>query len=196
MGHPVGTDPTRFHLIAPYESDPRQWLRKPWIDQYTGKPYHITTTGGHGTRRTARVKTYGDVCREYEFHPEAKSADENGDACGKETVGLLRRRHVHIDFIRYIGKESNSLEAVDSGLIHSEQSVYTEYPDERRDEWQMKVLPSLKKLPVSELMRESGISRSALFEVLAGRSRPHPKNRDILEAALAQFTQKGSEVLE
>ena len=181
LGQPIATDATRFHLIAPYESDPRQWPKKPWIDQYTGRSYRITTAGGHGTRRAARVKTYGDVCREYEFHPEAKCADENGDACGKQTVGLLRRRHVHIDLIKYIGKESNSLEAVDSGLIHSEQSVYTEYPDERRDEWQVKVLPALKRIPVPELIKGSGLSRSALFEVLAGRSRPHPKNRELLE---------------
>jgi hypothetical protein len=114
--------------------------------------------------------------------------------CGKQTAGLLRRRHVQIDFIKYIGKESNSLEAVDCGLIHSEQSVYTEYPDERRDEWQTKVLPALKRMPVPELIKGSGLSRSALFEVLAGRSRPHPKNRNVLEAVLAQFTQKGLEV--
>jgi len=36
-----------------------------WIDQYTGKTYRITTTGHHGTRQTARVKTYGDALREY-----------------------------------------------------------------------------------------------------------------------------------
>jgi hypothetical protein len=51
---------------------------------------------------------------------------------------LLRRRHVHIDLINYIGKESNSLEAVEAGLIHSEHAAYTEYRDERRDEWQIK----------------------------------------------------------
>ena len=55
------------------------------------------------------------------------AADSEGNACDKQTIGLLQRRHVHIDPIRYIGKESNHLEAVDAGLIHSEQSVYTEY---------------------------------------------------------------------
>jgi hypothetical protein len=59
---------------------------------------------------------------------------------------------------------------------------YTEYPDPRRDEWPMKILPALKNLPLSVLMKESGISRSALFEVLAGRSRPHPKNQERLKS--------------
>jgi hypothetical protein len=31
------------------------------------------------------------------------------------------------DGIRYIGKESNSLEEVDAGLFHSPENVYTEY---------------------------------------------------------------------
>jgi hypothetical protein len=24
LGHPIGSDPERFHLIAPYESDPKR----------------------------------------------------------------------------------------------------------------------------------------------------------------------------
>jgi hypothetical protein len=33
LGHPRGTKPERFHLIAPYETDSGQWLKKNWIDQ-------------------------------------------------------------------------------------------------------------------------------------------------------------------
>ena len=68
----MGTNPERFHLIAPYELDPSQWLRKDWIDQYPGQRYRVTTSGYHGNRTSARVKAYGDVLVEYEFHPEAK----------------------------------------------------------------------------------------------------------------------------
>jgi hypothetical protein len=182
LGHPTGADPQRFHLIAPYESDPRRWLKMEWIDQYTGNKYAITTTDNHGGRKTARVKTYGEVLREYEYHPEAKCADADGKTCEKGSTGLLQRRHIHIDLIKYIGKESNSLEDVDAGLIHSEQSVYTEYTDERRDEWAMVVLPALKKVSFQDLLKESGMSRSALFEVLAGRCRPHRANRERLAA--------------
>ena len=62
-----------------------------WIDQYSGKSYRITTAGHHGTRTTARVKTYGDILQEYEFYPESKCADANGDLCTKQTIGLLQR---------------------------------------------------------------------------------------------------------
>ena len=158
-----------------------------WIDLYTGKPYRITTTGHHGTRHSARVKTSGDVLREYEFHPESKCADANGNPSGKQTIGLLQRRHIRIEQIKYIGKESNSLEDVESGLVHSARSVYTEYSDPRRDEWQTKILPALKKVPLKILVEKSGMSRRALMNARAGRSRPHRKNRELLAVLLRKL---------
>jgi hypothetical protein len=120
FGHPEGVRPQQFQLIAPYEPDPRRWLKAPWIDRYSGKRFRITTKGPHGTQGTARVQTYGEVVEAYERHPEAKCADANGEPCGKQTVGLLQRRHVRIDTIINIGKESNSLEEVQAGLVHDE----------------------------------------------------------------------------
>lgn len=189
LGHPPGVNPERFHLISPYESDSRLWLKKMWIDQYSGKEYRITTSGPHGDRQTARVKTYGDVLREYEFHPESKCADIKGEPCDKQTVGLLQRRHIRIDQIKYIGKESNSLEEVEAGLIQSADNVYTEYVDPRRDEWQTKILPILQNMEPSAVMELSGKSRSVVFEWLGGRSRPHPKTQQVLVSILLKRRQ-------
>jgi len=61
-----------------------------------GKRYRITTSGDSGNRNAARVKTYGDLI------------------CDKQTVGLLQRRHIHIDYIKGIGKETNNLDDVES----------------------------------------------------------------------------------
>jgi hypothetical protein len=186
LGHPPKANPEKFQLISPYETDSRQWLKKVWIDKYSCREYRITTAGQHGDRRTARVKTYGDVLEEYEYHPEAKCADANGKVCDRQTIGLLERRHVWIDQIKYIGKESNSLEEVESGLEHSQENVYTEYPDPRRDEWQTKILPALREAELAELVRqcEGKISRRALIEMRAGRSRPHRENREFLKTIL------------
>jgi hypothetical protein len=87
LGQPSDANAERFHLIAPYERDPRKWLALPWIEQYSGKHYRISTTLATGTRQIARVKNYGDVLEEYEFHEEAKCADASGTPCGKQTVG-------------------------------------------------------------------------------------------------------------
>ena len=65
------------------------------------------------------------MLREYEFHPEAKCADSSGAPCSKQTIGLLGRRHVAIDSITYIGKESNRLEEVEEqSLLDPERRVH------------------------------------------------------------------------
>jgi hypothetical protein len=188
FGYPVGVDPERFHLIAPYEPNPSRWLEMPWINQHNTKErYQITTSGFHGGRGLVRVKTYGDVLREYEFHPVSKSADAKHKASGKQTIGLLQRRHIRIAQVIHIGKESNRLEEVESGLIHSAQSVYTEYPDPRRDEFQAKVLPLLKRIPVRALALLTNLSPSMLTRTRSCRSRPRLRNQRMLKSILQRL---------
>jgi hypothetical protein len=151
-----------------------------WIDRYSDNAYRIRTTGDHGDRRTARVKTFGDVIEEYAYHPESKCADASGQPSGKQTLGLLQRRHVRVDSITPIGKESNSLEDVQAGLVHDEQNVYTIYTDTRRDYWSREVVPALRKLPLNVWERESGKSRRILIDARRGRRRPHRANQELL----------------
>ena len=90
-------------------------------------------------RRTAWVKTFGDVIAEYAYHPESKYADEHGNPSDRQTIGLLQRRHVRIAEIVPIGKESNHLEEVDAGLIHSPDAVsYTHLDVYKRQEMCMR----------------------------------------------------------
>ncbi|MFZ1017685.1 MAG: hypothetical protein WAN39_07440, partial [Candidatus Cybelea sp.] len=157
-----------------------------WIDQYSGKQYRITTTLATSTRQIARVKSYGDVLEEYEFHEEAQCADACGAPCGKQTMGLLRRRHVTIESMTPIVKESNKLEEVEEGAVPDAGDVYTEYPDPRRDDWTTTILPELRRITLSELEAASNLDRRTLQRIRAGQ-RPHPKNAIILTAiALAR----------
>jgi hypothetical protein len=193
FGHPLGVDAERFHLIAPFETNPQKWTQGNWIDQYTGNEYRVCTNGNYRSRQTARVKTFGDVLEEYEFHPESKCADARGKCSTRQTQGLLYRRHIRIDFIKYIGKESNSLEEVDAGLIHSVENVYTEYTDQRRDEWETKIRPALKTIPLSSLIKETGLSRRMLIKARTGRARPHRNNQRVIKNAIQRLLQeKGS----
>jgi hypothetical protein len=125
------------------------------------------------------------VLQDYEFHPEAKCADAEGNPCNKQTTGLLQRRHVGIGRIRPIGKESNSLEDVDAGLVHSEQNVYTEYSDEDY-EWEIELRPALKKASLIRLVNKCKprLSRRMLIDARAGRTRPHRKNQEFLRLIL------------
>jgi hypothetical protein len=187
FGYPPDVNPAKFHLVAPNIPDPACWVDLPWIDQHSGTQYKITTEGFHGSRGVARVKTYGEVLREYEFHLGAKNEDAKGKPSGKQTFGLLRRRHVRVEQIIYIGKESNRLEEIEAGLIHSSESVYTEYPDPSRDEWQTRILPILQKIPIPILKRFSGRSPSMLRRTITGKSRPRRKNREQLKSILQRL---------
>lgn len=77
-------------------------------------------------------------------------------ALGFERKDPLKQRTLEwgTRLMKYIGKESNSLEDVESGAIHSEQKVYTEYHDPKRDEWQTRILPVLKNVPLALLVQQ------------------------------------------
>jgi hypothetical protein len=60
---------------------------------------------------------------------------------------LLQRRHIRIGDIEAIGKESNSLEDVEAGLVHDEDNIYTSYPDPHRIVWATTILPAVKRAP-------------------------------------------------
>jgi len=127
FGYPLVVDPEKFHLVARYRN-PNRWLSMPWINQYTGEEYRITTEGFHGSRRVARVKTHGDVLREYAFHPGSKSMDARGKTERKtnaraatETAFSCRSDHPY-------GKESNGIVNIFVGqflLKHLRWSVLT-----------------------------------------------------------------------
>jgi hypothetical protein len=171
MGYPEGADPEHFQLIAPHSSNPKEWLKLPWIDRYSGKRFPITTLDG-GSSQTARVKSYRDVLEEYAKHPEPKSAGPDGEACGRSTRGLLTRRHVHAASIYYVGKESNFLEDVESGLLHDWEEVQQKYFDPHEDVWTNEVVPILKRMPRAELARQAGVSERYIQSLRNGKRRP------------------------
>ncbi len=66
-----------------------------------------------------------------------------------------------------------NFDAVDAGLIHCEQNIYREYVDQSRDEWQRKILPTLKRLSLARLMSGDvgclGVRCWILGQAVAGR---------------------------
>jgi hypothetical protein len=128
------------------------------------------------------VARHGDRARA----KRPSSADGNGLASGKRTRGLLQRRHIRIERLKYIGKESNHLEEVESGLVHAAASVYTEYPDPRHDEWQV-VCQALRQVSLDDFERLSRKSRRMLIDARKGRRRPHPRNRRLLARVARQL---------
>ena len=137
----------------------------------------------------AGVQTYREVLNDFLGHHEAKSAGPEGRRCGRRTVGLLRRRRVRAipELTTHVGKESNKLEEVETGLEHDPEEVWTEYADPRRDPWIALVLPVLKQIPAKQLVEETGLATSTVKAARNGDSLPHSRNRDALLRAASQF---------
>lgn len=140
----------RMVLVAPYERDPRRWLEMPWINRYSGKEYRLSLEPFNGYVRegVVRPRSYGDVLRQYRANEEAKSLGPEGQPCGQETRGLLRRRHVRVRTVTQVGKESNSLEDRQVGLVEDASEVLNEHEDFRRRVLEPLVLPVLRELGV------------------------------------------------
>ena len=91
----------------------------------------------------------------------------------------MARRHIGVDQVVYIGKESNLLEDVQTRVVKDPRAFSVEYRDARRDEWAVKILPMIRRLSVTELIKKSGLSRATIQAIRAGR-RPHPRNERLL----------------
>jgi hypothetical protein len=72
-------------------------------------------------------------------------------------------------------------------MVQDQDSVYTEYPDPSRDEWETKLLPALKSIPLRQAEELTGFPRTTLKDWRAGRSRPHPKNLQLLKQLLGKL---------
>ena len=180
LGHPPGVDPTKpFHLVAPYHSDPRQWLKLAFTDRYSkkGATYHITTDDDVA-EGVACVKTYGEVVEDYRWRPEHKSLAPDGQPCGGESTGLLRRRPVEVVRPVYVGKEANSLEEVEHLLIEDEDEIMNRYEDAAHDPFVRYVVPVLRGMPREQVLRVARLHPDSVKRILAGRV-PHGKTASV-----------------
>jgi hypothetical protein len=103
LGHPVGVDPTRFRLVAPFAKDGVSALSGRWIDQYTGTEHAVTAS--HGSPAAARLMSMRDMLARYATHPEPRSADVRSGVCSRAAAGLLVRRPVNALIVSQVGKE-------------------------------------------------------------------------------------------
>ena len=58
---------------------------------------------------------------------ESKSAAPDCTPCGRDTLGLLTRRHLALESVALIGKESNSYDEVEAGAIQDWDDVLNVY---------------------------------------------------------------------
>jgi hypothetical protein len=90
--------------------------------QYGQAPYQffVDTKSGKLYEENTELywKTLKKTVEEYIDHPESKF--ENGERCG-----TMRRRHLRVDSIHYVGKEANELE--ETQILGTYEETYVEY---------------------------------------------------------------------
>jgi hypothetical protein len=124
-GHPVGADPNKFTLIAPFTKDVGRWYRLWYLNIHDGKWYRLAPANRKRAYE-AGAKTRGDYVGEYQWHPEAKSLAPDGGPCDGQTRGLLQRTPVVASGFRFIGKETDRRweQGEDISIVESEVQEY------------------------------------------------------------------------
>ena len=130
FGHPIGADPERFHLIAPYETRPAEVG-----DACRGSSSTRRSATGSARRRRAPrgplrasratatcSKSTSSIPRPSAPMPAASRAAGKASGCWAGATSGSRRS-------TYIGKESNKLEEVEEQGSPDAADVYTEYPE-------------------------------------------------------------------
>jgi hypothetical protein len=76
---------------------------------------------------------------------------------------------VHAAYVRYIGKESNLLEQVETGLIHDWDEAREIYDDPKQDGWLCLVVPVLEKMAGGKLNQGTGLSEREVRRICKGK---------------------------
>ncbi len=171
-GYPANIDPKRFTLVAPFESDQKEWTELQCAniaDPSDDRKYNLTTaftSPEYGHR--AVVDSFENLLYRYIRHPEAKSLAPDGGPCRTDTRGLLQRAHILAGKHRRIGKEfDRQWEEGDSFEAVTFEPVEYRGPDspEVRDDRPIaseKLIRKIKKMGVRKLVR-LGLSTCSSF---------------------------------
>ncbi len=192
FGKPTALDETdKIRLIAPYSSDPDDWMRLDWRNLYdpAGPAYRITTHWDPVTAEdVAIVQSYADALRAYRLHPEAKFLGPDGRPCGRTARGVLRRRPVHVvGPPTLISKEANRLDDVQHGLIDGIDEVLTTYNNLAEDALLRDLaLPVLARYSGRDLAKMVGCDHRTIDRIRLGQRPRSDLRARLLDFAIAK----------
>ena len=86
--------------------------------------------------------------------------------------------------VKYIGKETNMLDMVANDIVAPGDETLAFYEP---DEWENKILPRLKGIPVYKIVKETGINAGNIAQYLSGRHRPEGDNLKKIKEALPRL---------
>ena len=142
-----------------------------------------------------RVRTLGDVLRDYARWPEHKSLAPDGTRASGTTTGQPRPQQLesHPAMTILTGKEGNNLLERLSGEV-IEPSEYRSDIGARVDPWRSLVVPVLPAMGAAVAAHAAGCSRWAVERAIRerGGTVPHPELQTRLTQAAASWARAGS----
>ena len=138
-------------VASPFDDDPDSAVLH-CFDRETGEPV-----------APEMLKSYREVLAQYHLHPEAKFA--GGDYVDH---GVLRRRHIAVEYVEHIGKEANHWEEqFHLGENPHDQIVYGQ-SERQQKRLARRVREAIRRRGVRRVARESGLSVGLVSGIMRG----------------------------
>ena len=192
MGEISNGSQAKLCLVTPFTKDRSAWKTAIFRDIATGDQYTLYDEDAPSSPNQIDAMCYGGIIEQHRFHPEPKFCGPGGQSCGRNTRGLLERRHVQIGRKIPIRKESNRrweggndpsiLQGYD---LEQPDSIATEYirTEDNRSHTTHALASSqirdwLGRIPLDLVSHHTGIDRHTLRSVRDG----NPARREVLLA--------------
>jgi hypothetical protein len=148
-------------LVCPFSSKQMEWLALDCVNVHDGKTYKMLNcwnTNGNIPYDVVFPSQFAHLLVQYQRHPEAKSLSPDGNPCKAETKGLLKRAHVIVEEIRYVGKETDRKweEGDEISLL---DFAATEYGRKNKVVATEEVKAAIATIGINKCARESGFDR-------------------------------------
>jgi hypothetical protein len=194
MGEISNGSQSKLCLVTQFTKDRDAWRTAIYRDISTGDEYTLYDEDASSKPGQIDAMCYGGIIERHRFHPEPKFCGPDGQPCGRNTRGLLQRRHVQIGRKIPIRKESNRrweggndpaiLQGYELDQPDSTATEYVRMTDTRKHTTHAVASRQLREwlagIPLDLVSYHTGIDRHTLRSV---RDR-NPARREVLVALM------------
>lgn len=155
-------------LVCAFSSKQKQWFELDCVNVHNSKKYKMLNckeTSGNIPYNVVFPSQFAHLLVQYQRHPEAKSLSPDGNVCGPETEGLLKRARVIAGEIRYVGKETDR-KWEEGDEISVLEFAATEYGRKGKVIATDEVKARIASIGINKCARESGFDRKNFIRKL------------------------------
>ena len=157
----------KIMLVTAFSPKQKRWFDLECVNIYDGKNYRMLDYNKQKNSPDNVVfpLQFERLLVQYQEHPEAKSLAPDGTPCKSDTKGLLKRAHIVVGELRYVGKETDRKweEGDDVSVLEFKP---TEYRRSKMVLASEEVKKDIRKIGINKCARESGFDRKNFIRKL------------------------------